>query len=85
MNYTALTTRQRIDRILLGSALIVSTMSLTFSPLGGFALLPLVATYPIFAGIYGYDPLTDFGKHQYSAMRHKVGRLGHLTHKSRHA
>lgn len=49
---------QRINHVLLGSALIIITMSVNITPLGWLAVLPLFATYPIFTALIGYDPLT---------------------------
>jgi hypothetical protein len=53
-----LSTTQRINHILFGSVLIVFTMLSNATPLGWLAVLPLLATYPIFAGLLGLDPLT---------------------------
>jgi hypothetical protein len=58
MEQFKLSTGQRVNRVLLGSVLIVATMLAGPAPLGAIALLPLLATYPIFAGIFGYDPLS---------------------------
>lgn len=71
MKNIELKTTDRAVRILIGSGLILFTMLSSVTPLGLFALLPLVATYPIFAGLYGYDPVTQWtGKELHAAVRH---------------
>ena len=60
MNIQLLTPIQRVNRVSLGSVVILFTMLVNYSPLGLLATLPLLATYPIFAGIYGYDPVRHF-------------------------
>ena len=84
MNYQNLTTNQRLNRIFIGSVLIVSTMLIGLVPLGWFAVLPLLATYPIFAGIYGYDPVSDIAKHGVHAASHAITHIHTLGHRSKH-
>ena len=84
MNNENLTTIQRINRILFGAALIVATMLVTVAPLGWFAILPLLATYPIFAGIYGYDPVVDFAKRGITGTAHTLAHLHIGIHRSKH-
>lgn len=85
MNCETLKTSQRINRILFGTALIVFTMLVSVNPLGWIAVLPLLATYPVFAGIYGYDPVLDFGKYQYAVIRRAAARLAEFGHPTHHA
>ena len=49
----------RISRIIFGSSLIIATMTVNTTPLGGFAILPLVAIPLILSGIYGENPLGE--------------------------
>ena len=60
MNNDLLKTSARVNRIVIGTGLIVFTMALPVAPLGLLALIPLIATYPIFAGLFGYDPLSQW-------------------------
>ena len=60
MNNNQLKTSARVNRIVIGTGLIIFTMALNVVPLGLLALIPLVATYPIFAGLYGFDPLSQW-------------------------
>lgn len=49
----------RIARVIFGSSLIIATMVVNTAPLGGFAILPLVAIPLILSGIYGENPLGE--------------------------
>ncbi|WP_455220793.1 hypothetical protein [Kaarinaea lacus] len=49
----------RISRIIFGSSLIIATMVVNTAPLGGFAILPLIAVPLILSGIYGENPLGE--------------------------
>ncbi len=62
MNTYELNNGQRISRAVVGAGLILYTMSVPVSPIGLLALLPLIATYPIFTGMFGMDPLVGFVK-----------------------
>ncbi|WP_455223558.1 hypothetical protein [Kaarinaea lacus] len=84
MNNENLTTGQRANRILFGTAVIVFTMLINIAPLGWFAILPLLATYPIFAGIYGNDPVTNLAKRGYTGAAHALSHLHIGGHRSRH-
>ena len=84
MNYENLTTGQRVNRILLGAAVIVFTMLVNVAPLGWVAVLPLLATYPVFAGIYGNDPLTDLAKRGYAGTANALSHLHIGGHRSGH-
>jgi len=84
MNYENLTTSQRVNRILFGAAVIVFTMLVNVAPLGWIAILPLLATYPIFAGIYGNDPVTALAKRGYAGAAHTVSHLHIGGHRSGH-
>ena len=46
-------TTASIVQIAIGSALIITAMSVNAAPLGGLALLPLIGTIPVFFGIFG--------------------------------
>ena len=71
MKTNELKSTERAIRIVIGTGLIVFTMLTSVTPLGLFALLPLIATYPIFSGVYGYDPLGQWvGKEFDSAVRY---------------
>ena len=85
MNITVreLSTLQRINRILIGAVMIITTMVLPVAPLGYLALLPLVATYPVFAGMFGYDPLMSYLEHQSSKAIHRVADY-HGSHTPHH-
>ena len=84
MNYENLTLSQRLNRILFGAALIVITMLASATPLGWLAILPLLATYPIFTGIYGYDPVVEFAKQRVMGIAHAVSHLHIGGHRSKH-
>ena len=71
MKTNELKSTERAVRIVIGTGLIVFTMLTSVTPLGLFALLPLIATYPIFSGVYGYDPIGQWvGKEFDSAVRY---------------
>ena len=84
MTINELTVVQRVNRILFGAVLIIATMAAPVAPLGWLAVLPLIATYPIFAGMFGYDPLTSFLEHESGKAIHRVAGLsvGHKLHHS---
>ncbi len=85
MNYGNLTLSQRTNRILLGAALIVVTMLINALPLGMYALLPLLATYPIFTGIYGNDPLLQIVRGGVSRVTNALDHIHVTTHRSKHS
>ena len=60
MNRNELTTSERANRIILGAVLILVAMLTPTTPLGWIAVLPLVGTLPVFAGIFGFDPVSGF-------------------------
>ena len=84
MNYENLTVSQRLNRILFGAALIIFTMLASATPLGWLAILPLLATYPIFTGVYGFDPVADFARAGVAGMAHVVSHLHIGGHRSKH-
>lgn len=84
MNHENLTTTQRVNRILFGAAMIVFTMAINVAPLGWFAILPLLATYPIFAGVYGSDPVTTLARRGYVGVAHTLSHLHIGGHRSKH-
>jgi len=49
----------RIFRIAFGSGLILATLVVNAAPLGGFAVLPLIAIPLILSGIYGENPIGE--------------------------
>lgn len=82
MKINELNTMQRVNRVLIGAVLIIATMVAPVTPLGLLALLPLLATYPIFAGMFGYDPLTSYLEYEAGKAIHKVAGFhhGHTHH-----
>lgn len=52
-----LTTTGRATRLAGGVGAMLAVTA-TQGPLGGLALVPLLATYPCFAAVFGSDPLT---------------------------
>jgi len=81
MKIQELTVVQRVNRVLIGAVMIIVTMLVPFAPLGWLAVLPLLATYPIFTGMFGYDPLTSYLEHEASKAIHNVsGYHGHRPH-----
>ena len=77
---------QRLNRIAFGAALIVFTMLVNALPLGLYALLPLLATYPIFSGIYGNDPVKRFARQGVLSVAHAAAEHLHIgVHRSRHS
>lgn len=80
-----LTLSQRMNRILLGAALIVVTMLINALPLGMYALLPLLATYPIFTGIYGNDPVLQIIREGVSRVTDALGHVHVPNHRSKHS
>ena len=84
MNYENLSVSQRLNRILFGAAMIIFTMLASATPLGWFAILPLLATYPIFTGIYGTDPVVEFARQRVAGIAHAVSHLHIGGHGSRH-
>ena len=83
MKINQLNVTQRVNRVLIGAVMIVATMAAPVTPLGLLAVLPLIATYPIFAGMFGYDPLTSYVEYEAGKAIHKSAgyHLGH-THRS---
>lgn len=84
MKIKELTIMPRVNRVLIGAVMIIVTMLLPVAPLGLLALLPLIATYPIFAGMFGYDPLTSYLEYEAGKAIHRVAgyhgghRPGHI-------
>jgi hypothetical protein len=83
MNINELTVMQRVNRVLIGAVIIIATMAAPIAPLGWLAVLPLIATYPIFTGMFGYDPLTSFFEYQAGKAIHRVADY-HIGHKPHH-
>lgn len=49
----------RAARLVIGAAFIAEVMTTSQMPLGLLAVLPLLAIYPIFTGLTGWDPLKE--------------------------
>jgi len=62
----------RIARVVFGGSLIIATMSVTTAPLGGFAILPLIAIPMILSGIYGENPLGELVAAPFDTMKSQV-------------
>ena len=84
MKYENLNGGQRLNRIIFGFALILFTMLTSTAPLGWYAILPLLATYPIFSGIYGNDPVAEFAGQRIAGIAHALGHLHIGGHRSKH-
>lgn len=76
---------ERVSRIVIGTCLIVFTLVVNFTPLGLLALLPLLATYPIFAGVYGYDPVTYWIGKEIDQLIHASERILKSGHTPKHS
>ena len=59
----------RISRVVFGASLIIATMSVSSAPLGGFAILPLIAIPIILSGIYGENPLGELVAAPFDALK----------------
>ncbi|KPJ95803.1 MAG: hypothetical protein AMJ53_02000 [Gammaproteobacteria bacterium SG8_11] len=84
MNINELSVLQRVNRVLIGAVMIIATMAAPIAPLGWLAVLPLIATYPIFAGMFGYDPVTSFLEYEAGKAIHRVAEY-HVGHKPHHS
>jgi hypothetical protein len=82
MNPYKLSNNERVNRIGVGAVLIIFTMLTPAAPLGWLAILPLIATLPIFCGLFGYDPVSKFVSKELSHMAHAI--IHHSTHKPHH-
>ena len=82
MNTYKLSNNERINRIGVGAVLIIFTMMTPVAPLGWLAILPLIATLPIFCGLFGYDPVSKFVGKEVSHLVHAITHHG--THKPHH-
>lgn len=65
-----LPTASRVIRGVIGAGLIAFVLTTPEAPLGWYALLPLLAVYPMFTAIIGWDPIKAFFQ------RPAVARLG---------
>lgn len=74
MTTQELNIHERVNRIGIGAVLIVFTMLVPAAPLGWLAVLPLLGTLPIFAGMFGYDPVSGYVRKE----------ITHLTQVIRH-
>jgi hypothetical protein len=59
---TNLTTGSRAARLIIGTTLIAEVLTTSTAPLGALALLPLLAIYPVFTGLTGWDPIKEVCK-----------------------
>jgi hypothetical protein len=55
--------QSRAARLLIGAGFIAFVMTTPQAPLGWYAVLPLLAVFPIFTAIIGWDPLKAFFQH----------------------
>ena len=85
MDSTELNVTERVSRIVIGTGLIIFTLVVNIAPLGLIALLPLLATYPIFAGLYGYDPVTYWVGKELDQLIHASERLLGIGHTPKHS
>ena len=85
MKHTELNLTERASRIVIGTGLIVFTLAVNITPLGLVAVLPLLATYPIFSGIYGYDPVGQWIGKEFDQVVHASERLLHSGHTPKHS
>ncbi|WP_455365514.1 hypothetical protein [Kaarinaea lacus] len=85
MNHTELKMIERVSRIVIGTGLIVFTLLVNITPLGLFAVLPLLATYPIFSGIYGYDPIARWIGKEFDQLVHVSERVLKSGHTPKHS
>lgn len=84
MNTQELNIHERINRIGLGAVLIVFTMLVPVAPLGWLAILPLIATLPIFAGMFGYDPVSRFVRKEITHFAHEISHYHSGSHRPHH-
>ena len=82
MNTFKLNNIERINHVAVGVVLIVFTMLAPAAPLGWLAILPLIATLPIFCGLFGYDPVSKFVSKEISHLAHAISHHG--THRPHH-
>ncbi len=69
---------QRASRMLVAVSLLGVTISAPAGALGGLAVLPLVAIYPLITAVLGWDPIFEmFG---WGAGDIADGKLGHASH-----
>lgn len=85
MDSKELNVTERVSRIVIGTGLIIFTLAVNIAPLGLIALLPLLATYPIFAGLYGYDPVTYWVGKELDQLIHASERLLGIGHTPKHS
>lgn len=76
-----------IVEVLVGAALIGITMTTSATPLGGFAVLPLIGIVPILFGIYGVQtPILKTVSKGYHYVRehavHAIEKIKHSTAQS---
>ena len=85
MNNQQLSVSARVNRIVVGTGLIIFTLVIPFAPLGLLALIPLLATYPIFAGIYGYDPVSQWTVKEFHAVLRSSEHVIKSGHTPKHS
>ena len=64
----------RISRVVFGGSLIIATMSVSSAPLGGFAILPLIAIPMILSGIFGENPLGELVSAPFDTLKTRIAR-----------
>ena len=62
----------RLTRIIFGVSLIIATMFVSSAPLGGFAVLPLIAIPLILSGLYGENPLGELIATPFNSIKARV-------------
>ena len=65
----------RISRVTFGSGLIIATMSISTAPLGGFAVLPLIAVPMILSGLFGENPIGELTAAPVKTIKAQVTRF----------
>lgn len=84
MNTQELNIHARVNRIGIGALLILFTMLAPAGPLGWLAVLPLIGTLPIFAGMFGYDPVSEFVHREFTHLAQAVRHHYSDSHRPHH-
>lgn len=83
MKTVKLSNIQRFNRLLAGIVLIAFTLLSNATPLGWLAVLPLLATYPLFSALYGYDPVYEQIIRRALNIANVI-TVHHASHKAKH-
>ena len=84
MNKYQITTTQRVNRCMIGAVLILGTMAAPVAPLGWLAVLPLIATLPVFAGMFGVDPVSKIISHEFHQISRSIAHHYDNSHSHTH-